>query len=267
MSVVANAHWSHRWVTPGNGKTGRIRSEEQSDGLGWIYWRKLKILWQNILGEVPLNTLCDNRMGRVRRVKSDTGVTSRIRRGHAGWGGGGRLRAHGVLLFGGLRKLGTAFRAGGLPTSKGMRHLLRQNRQTLLESSMDLLHALVITDKIVHIGWVQASVVPLSLVLWCVCLCRWYQGVPVWMCIINWMMPPPILAVNHPFCILNSCNGTVWQLAQRRAGSARGWIGASKGILTRLEIGTISFTLVHILHFIFLCLPNSTFFFVLKLPR
>lgn len=38
-----------------------------------------------------------------------------------------------------------------------------------------------------------------------------------------------------------------------------GWIGGSKGILTRLEIGTINFTLVHILHFIFLCLQQLHF--------
>lgn len=46
-------------------------------------------------------------------------------------------------------------------------------------------------------------------------------------------------------------------------GGSRG----SKGILTRLEIGTINFTLVHILHFIFLCLQNSSFFLLIAMPK
>lgn len=28
MSVVANAHWSHKWVTPGIRKTGRNQEQE-----------------------------------------------------------------------------------------------------------------------------------------------------------------------------------------------------------------------------------------------
>lgn len=92
----------------------------------------------------------------------------------------------------------------------------------------------VIINKNVHAGWIKTLSLFRSLwgcnVIVCFRLCRWYQRVPVWICIINLMMLRPILAVNHPFCIFNSCNGTVWQLAQRRVGSVRGSIGGSKGI-------------------------------------
>lgn len=72
----------------------------------------------------PLITFRDDRMGGVRGVKSHPGVSSRIGRGQAGWGGGGRFWADCVLLFRGLGELGTgAFGAGGFPTSEGVRHL------------------------------------------------------------------------------------------------------------------------------------------------
>lgn len=46
------------------------------------------------------------------------------------------------------------------------------------------------------------------------------------------MIPPPILAVNHPFCILNSCACTVQQLAQKGWEVRLGGLGegGSKGI-------------------------------------
>lgn len=61
--------------------------------------------------------MCDNRVCWV------GGVTSGIRWGHARWRSRSWSRPGGVLLFDGLRELGTAFRAGGLPTSKGVGHL------------------------------------------------------------------------------------------------------------------------------------------------
>ncbi len=109
-----------------------------------------------------LNTLCVNRMSRVRGVERHARVTSRIRRGHAGRGGSRRFRADGVLLFGGLRELGTAFRAGGLPTSKGVRHLLMKNQSTV-RSSMDLFLKLWLIKLCT---WAEFRLV-LILLLWC----------------------------------------------------------------------------------------------------
>lgn len=146
-----------------------------------------------------LCTLCYNRMGLVRRVKCHSRVPSRIRRGHAGWGGVSLFQ---VLLFVGLRKLGTAFGTGGLPTCKRVRHLLKEINKVWYK----MWHALVTIKLCTHAKF--------CILFLKFCLCKWNHRLRVKMCIIK-MIPPPHLAVNQPLCILYSCVCTVQQLAQK----------------------------------------------------
>lgn len=67
MSVVANAHWSHKWVTPGIRQTGQIRGKKQrKDCFKSIYIQEKvlikiffnKIFWQNVPGEACIWIPC-----------------------------------------------------------------------------------------------------------------------------------------------------------------------------------------------------------------
>ena len=76
-------------------------------------------------------------------------VTSRIGRRYAGRGGSAGFGTHGVLWFGGLRELGTAFGTAGLPTGKRVRYLPRKYHATHIDVNSQNVkaHDLVCSQK------------------------------------------------------------------------------------------------------------------------